>query len=238
MENNNNQEQNTATQTAQNLTSGNTGTQDKPLTTEGFHTLLAANTFELSKARIAYATEIADLQQEYDNTMDTILEKEHQANYELREARDKFEKAKEEYELFLRELKKERNEAGRTHNEGKAEAKNRWAAVNEQIQSIRHNIFERYRNSGGDCPRTQIPIGGNLQIESERPDDMGKTSESLAELGGNQSGYAQEISNRKFETPSNGVIGRPGGALSQGTEGLLHPAWTKDKKGEMSDEER
>lgn len=67
---------------------------------------------------------------------------------------------------------------------------------------------------GGDCPRTQIPIGGNLQIESERPDDMGKTSESLAELGGNQSGYAQEISNRKFETPSNGVIGRPGGGKS------------------------
>ena len=70
----------------------------------------------------------------------------------------------------------------------------------------------RVKNSsalGGDCPRTQIPIGGNLQIESERPDDMGKTSESLAELGGNQSGYAQEISNRKFETPSNGVIGRP-----------------------------
>ena len=68
---------------------------------------------------------------------------------------------------------------------------------------------------GGDCPRTQIPIGGNLQIESERPDDMGKTSESLAELGGNQSGYAQEISNRKFETPSNGVIGRPGGRPSE-----------------------
>lgn len=154
----------------------NVGTQVKPLTTEGFHTLLAANTFELSKARIAYATEIADLQQEYDNTMDTILEKEHQANYELREAREKFEKAKEEYELFLRELKKERNEAGRTHNEGKAEAKNRWAAANEQIQSIRHNIFECYRNSGV--------------------------------------------------------------ALSQGTEGLLHPAWTRDKKGGMSDEEK
>lgn len=51
-------------------------------------------------------------------------------------------------------MKKERNEAGRTHNEGKAEAKNRWAAVNEQIQSIRHNIFERYRNSGGGRPKT------------------------------------------------------------------------------------
>lgn len=46
MENNNNQEQNTATQAAQNLTSDNTGTQVKPLTTEGFHTLLAANVEE------------------------------------------------------------------------------------------------------------------------------------------------------------------------------------------------
>lgn len=70
----------------------------------------------------------------------------------------------------------------------------------------------------GDCPRTQIPIGGNLQIESERPDDMGKTSENLAELGGNQSGYAQEISNRKFETPSNGVIGRPEGGRPEDSE--------------------
>lgn len=132
----------------------NVGTQDKPLTTEGFHTLLAANTFELSKARIAYATEIADLQQEYDDTMDAILEKEQLANLELRGAREEFEIAKENYELTLRQLKKERNEAGRIHNEGKAEAKNRWAEVNEDIQSKRHNIFERYRNSGGGRPKT------------------------------------------------------------------------------------
>lgn len=39
-----------------------------------------------------------------------------------------------------------------------------------------------------------------------------KISESLTELGENKSGYAQEVSNRKFETPSNGVLGRPGGA--------------------------
>lgn len=146
------------------------------MTTEIFHAQLVKNTFKLSKARTAYATEIADLQQEYDNTMDAILEKEHLANLELRGAREEFEIAKENYELTLRKLKKERNEAGRIHNEGKAEAKNRWAAVNEEFQSKRHNIFERYRNSGG--------------------------------------------------------------VLSQGTEGLLHPGWTKDKKGEMSDEEK
>lgn len=150
------------------------GTNDKPLTTGAFHTLLAANTLKLSKLRAAYATEITDLQQEYDNTLDTILEKEHQANFELREARDEFEKAKEEYEQTLRDLKRERNEAGQTYNKGKAEAKNRWTVDNETIQSERHNLFERFRKSGG--------------------------------------------------------------VLSQGTEGLLHPAWTREKKGGMSDE--
>nr|DAD93025.1 MAG TPA: hypothetical protein [Siphoviridae sp. ctNDP2] len=125
------------------------GTNGKPLTTEGFHTLLAANTFMLSKARREYATEIADLQKEYDDTLDIILEKEHQANFELREVRDEYEKAKEEHEQTLRELKKERNEAGRKQNVGKAEAKNRWSSANEEIQSKRHNIFEWYRNSGG-----------------------------------------------------------------------------------------
>lgn len=150
------------------------GTNDKPLTTEGFHTLLAANTFKLSKLRVVYATEITDLQQEYDNTLDRILEKEHQANFELREVRDEYEKAKEEYEQTLRDLKRERNEAGQAYNKGKAEAKNRWSVDNETIQSERHNLFERFRKSGGVLP--------------------------------------------------------------QGTEGLLHPSWAREKKGGMSDE--
>ena len=150
------------------------GTNDKPLTTEGFQTLLAANTFKQSQLRAAYATEITDLQQEYDDTLDKILEKEHQANFELREARDVYERAKEEHEQILRDLKRERNEAGQKYNKGKAEAKNRWTVDNEEIQSERHNIFERFRNSGG--------------------------------------------------------------VLSQGSEGLLHPGWARDKKGGMSDE--
>lgn len=122
---------------------------ENKMTTEDFHTLLEANTTELSKARKAYATVISDLQQSYDDAMDIILKKEHQANAELRKAREVFEKAKEGHELFLRQLKRERNDVGRIHNENKAEAKNHWAEVNEEIQSKRHNIFERYRNSGG-----------------------------------------------------------------------------------------
>ena len=152
------------------------GAQDEPLTTDDFHTLLELNIIDLSMARRDYATAISNLQQSYDDAMDIILKKEHQANSKLREAREEFERAKEAHELFLRKLKRERNEVGRIYNEDKAGAKNRWAEVNENIQAKRHNIFERYRNSGG--------------------------------------------------------------ALSQGTEGLLHPSWTKDKKGGMSDEEQ
>lgn len=159
-----NQEENTAAQAAQNQASDNIGAQQemnnesvgkdgKPLTTECFHALLKFNTIELSGARAAYAIEISDLQKEYDDTLDAILKKEHQANLKLREARNVFEKAKEEYELTLRDLKRERNEAGRKHNIGKAEAKNHWSSDNEDIQSKRHNIFEWYRNSGGGYSR-------------------------------------------------------------------------------------
>ena len=160
MENNNNQVQNTAAQAAQNQASVNNGAQeevnnegvvtnDMPLTTENFHALLKMNTIELSGARAAYAADLADLQQEYDDTLTEILTEEHQANDELREAREDYERAKEYYERSLRELKKKRNDAGRKHSMGKAEAKNRWASSNEDIQARRHNLFEWYRNSGG-----------------------------------------------------------------------------------------
>lgn len=153
MENNNNQVQNTAAQAAQNQAPTNNGAQDvtndKPLTTEQFHALLKMNTIELSGARVAYAADIADLKQEYDDTLTKILEEEHQANDELRGAREEFERAKEYYEQTLRALKKKRNEAGRKQDIGKAEAKNRWTSANEDIQAKRHDIFEWYRNSGG-----------------------------------------------------------------------------------------
>lgn len=180
MENNNNQVQNTAAQAAQNQAPVNNGAQDvtngKPLTTEQFHALLKMNTIELSGARVAYAADLSDLKQEYDDALTVILEEEHQANDELREAREEFERAKEYYEQTLRALKKKRNEAGRKQNVGKAEAKNRWSSANEEIQAKRHDIFEWYRNSGG--------------------------------------------------------------ALTGAEEGLLHPGWTRNKEGGVSDGEQ
>lgn len=138
---------------------------ENKMTTEHFHTLLEANTTELSKARKAYATAISDLQQSYDEAMDIILKKEHQANAELRKAREEFERAKEGHELFLRQLKRERNEVGRIHNEEKAEAKNFWTAENENIQSERNRIFKRYRDSGGYFRKK--PKGSCTQVGRE-----------------------------------------------------------------------
>lgn len=125
------------------------GTQDEPLTTEKFHELIEANTAKLNKLRMDYANRMSDLHDKYNDELDDILAVEHHATDELRNARKVYEEAKVQYELKLRELIKQRTEAGRRHNVGKAEAKSFWTTENEKIQSERNRIFKRYRDSGG-----------------------------------------------------------------------------------------
>jgi len=124
------------------------GTQDEPLTTEKFHELIEANTAKLNKLRMDYANRMSDLHDKYNDELDDILAVEHHATDELRNARKVYEEAKVQYELKLRELIKQRTEAGRRHNVGKAEAKSFWTTENEKIQSERNRIFKRYRDSG------------------------------------------------------------------------------------------
>lgn len=125
------------------------GTQDEPLTTEEFHKQIEANTAKLNKLRLDYANKMSDLHDEYNDELDDILAVEHHATDELRNARKVYEEAKVIYELKQRELIKQRTEAGRRHNVGKAEAKSFWTTENEKIQSERNRIFKRYRDSGG-----------------------------------------------------------------------------------------
>lgn len=125
------------------------GTQQQPLSIEQFQKLLAANTAKLNKLRMDYAQRLSALQDAYEARLDGFLVQEHLANKKLHDARKVFEEAKEKYELDLRDLRKNRNEIGRKHNVEKAEAKNYWTTENEKIQSERHNIFERFRDSGG-----------------------------------------------------------------------------------------
>ena len=178
--NNNSQEQDTVQTENSNVSQADSpevaATELQPLSTEKFQALLAANTAKLNKLRMDYANRMSDLHDEYNNSLDTILKMEQYATDELHDARKVYEDAKMEYDLKLRSMAKRRTEAGYKHNVGKAEAKNYWTTENEKIQSERHNIFERYRDSGGVLPKE--------------------------------------------------------------AEGLLHPGWSRDKKGGMSDEEK
>ena len=106
------------------------------LTTEEFHKLLAENTANLNELRFYYAQQLADVQDKYNKDLAEILAQEYQENDELRKARKEYERAKEEYELNICSLKKDRNDAGRRYNVGKAKLKNYWSIENEKIQSV------------------------------------------------------------------------------------------------------
>lgn len=96
------------------------------LTTEEFHKLLAENTTNQNELRFYYAQQLADIQDKYNKDLDKIIAQEHHENDELRKARKEYERAKEEYELNIRSLKKDRNDAGRRYNVDKAKLKNYW----------------------------------------------------------------------------------------------------------------
>lgn len=149
---------------------------ENKMTTEQFLADLAANTDKLNKARIDYAQKLSDLRDEYDEDIASIQARESQALDEFHDAREEFESSKEKYKDDCQQLRRERNEEWHKYNEDRAKAKNDWATKNQDIQSERHRIFEKYRDSGG--------------------------------------------------------------VLTGAEEGLLHPGWTKDKKGGVSDEEK
>lgn len=146
------------------------------MTTELFLADLAANTDKQNKARLDYAQKLSDLRDEYDEEIASIRAREQQALDEFHDAREEFESSEEKYKDDCLQLRRERNEEWHKYNEERAKAKNDWATKNQDIQSDRHKIFERYREAGG--------------------------------------------------------------VLTGAEEGLLHPGWTKDKKGGVSDEDK
>lgn len=142
-----------------------TNTTEK-MTTEEFHRLLEENVQKQAEARTNYQLQLTDLQERYTKAIDQIAEEERTALDTFRKARADFERAKAEYDDAVRYLSKQRNAAGRTHNERKAQQAGLFALLNNELQSERHNIFERFRDSGGGNFSTMqasyfTPIGGN-----------------------------------------------------------------------------
>ena len=119
------------------------------MTTEEFHRLLEENTELLNDERIHHQNALAYAQDVYTESIDAIIEDEKLALETYREARAVFEAAKEEYDDMVRQCAKRRNEAGQRYNREKAAAKSLWCSNNNRLQSERHNLFERFRDSGG-----------------------------------------------------------------------------------------
>ena len=125
------------------------GTQDEPLTTEKFQQLLADNTSLQNTARNNYAEQLAGIDKKFNDKLDKLTQEEIAAERRYRDAKVACEMAAQDYMLARRSIARDRNEAGQEKNKARAELKGKYAIYNETLQSLRHRIFERYRNSGG-----------------------------------------------------------------------------------------
>lgn len=137
------------------------------MTTEEFHQLLADNTKRQNELRMKRSRQLAGLHKAYNIELDDIMECERSATAAIRKLRNEFDKAKEDYELTMRQYAKNRNTAGYKYNQAKAAIIGDFAAMNEQLQAERHDIFERFRNSGGNVVEDLAPL---LHPDWEKPD--------------------------------------------------------------------
>ena len=119
------------------------------MTTEEFHKLLEENTKLVNVERTNHQNALAYAQNVYTESIDAIIQDEKLALETFRLAREEFETAKKEYDDMIRRCAKRRNEAGQRYNREKADAKSLWCLNNNRLQSERHNLFERFRDSGG-----------------------------------------------------------------------------------------
>lgn len=119
------------------------------MTTELFHAQLEENIVRNADERKRHQAELQAISRNYEKTLGNIERMEDEAGENYRRARNAFEDAKKEYQEALRECRMHRNEAGLLRDEAKVKETNLWTLNNNTIQSDRHDIFERYRDSGG-----------------------------------------------------------------------------------------
>ena len=143
--------------------------QTDNLTTEEFHKLLEENVLRAADERKRHQGELARIKNEYNDTIDNIVDGELEAQEEYREARERWEDAKDRYECRVRNLNRKRNLAGQLMNTSKMEETNRWTLNNNIIQSDRHNILRALPQFGGaifrQCWRASSP---SLEQKAER----------------------------------------------------------------------
>ena len=128
------------------------------MTTELFHAQLEENIVRNADERRRHQEELQAISRHYEETLGNIERMEDEAGENYRRARNAFEDAKKEYQEALRICRKLRNEAGFRRDEAKVKETNLWTLNNNTIQSDRHNIFERYREAGGELTGAEAEL--------------------------------------------------------------------------------
>ena len=121
----------------------------KKMTTEEFHKQLEQNTIENAEERMKHFNIIANAKSEYQAATLKYDRLEREAQDLLRGQRAIWEQAQRDFDTTVKGLHQAKSDAGQRLNLAKTMETNRWAQVNNKIQSDRHNIFEAYRQSGG-----------------------------------------------------------------------------------------
>ena len=119
------------------------------MTTEEFHRLLEENTRKQNELRTKRQEQLANAFNAYSRAINDITDGENAVIQAFRKHKEEFEKARRFYEVSLQDFRNDRSSVSLDYNKTKANITNEMSALNEQLQSERHDIFERYRKSGG-----------------------------------------------------------------------------------------
>lgn len=119
------------------------------MTTEEFHRLLEENTQKQNELRTKRQEQLAGAYKTYTDAIDEIVDGENAVEDAFRKRKADFEEARRYFKLSLEGYRKDRNLVGLDYGKAKARITSEFTTLNEQLQSERHDIFERYRKSGG-----------------------------------------------------------------------------------------
>lgn len=119
------------------------------MTTEEFHRLLEENTRKQNELRTKRQEQLADAFKAYSAAIDDITDGENAVIQAFRKHKEEFEKARRFHDVSLQDFRNNRSSASLDYAKAKAKITNELTIANEQLQSERHDLFERYRKSGG-----------------------------------------------------------------------------------------
>ena len=142
---------------------GQSECKTEKLTIDEFHRLLEKNTEAMNEERENYIRNTNELKRFSDGMKDTADDQEKDLNSRREEFSATIADTLQAFKEEARNIRDFRRKITEDYLMNVAKEKGRHAKENERISSERHNIFERWRNSGGATGRYQRPISPSME---------------------------------------------------------------------------